>query len=241
MIEMLKRHETEVLRLTGHMWNKVASFAATPVCAVRRVAVEGSVATVDNAAERARQQMGRPSMSASRKVPVDAPTQEPRLRSENSPHRGRYGGCAGWKSALYALTQALQPRVVVPLVRFGGLGGEFSQHDFAEVVVRYHDAKETTVRFSTSRLQYPRRMEVTLSPDVRTETFVPTPVEHLDAFGGIPLVAVFDRPKPVTLKWGRDGVVTECNPTFAGATLDLGSAWKSAGGRGPKRRAVSRI
>ena len=36
------------------------------------------------------------------------------------------------------------------------------------------------------------------------------------------LVAVFDRPKTMALKWGRDGVVTEWNPTFAGVALDLG-------------------
>jgi hypothetical protein len=47
-------------------------------------------------------------------------------------------------------------------------------------------------------------------------------VEHLTAFGGIPLVTVFDRPKTIALKWGRDGVVTEWNPTFAGVVLDLG-------------------
>lgn len=40
--------------------------------------------------------------------------------------------------------------------------------------------------------------------------------------GGIPLLAVFDRPKTIALSWGRDGVVTEWNPTFAGVALDLG-------------------
>jgi hypothetical protein len=33
---------------------------------------------------------------------------------------------------------------------------------------------------------------------------------------------VFDRPKTVALSWGRDGQVTEWNPTFAGVALDLG-------------------
>jgi hypothetical protein len=36
------------------------------------------------------------------------------------------------------------------------------------------------------------------------------------------LVSVFDRPKTVALKWGRDGVVTEWNPTLAYAVLELG-------------------
>jgi hypothetical protein len=54
------------------------------------------------------------------------------------------------------------------------------------------------------------------------ETLVRALVEHLAAFGGIPLVTVFDRPKTIALQWGRNGVVTEWNPTFAGVALDLG-------------------
>src|SRR6185436_11300310 len=53
-------------------------------------------------------------------------------------------------------------------------------------------------------------------PNERVEALVRAVVDHLAAFGGIPLVAVFDRPKTVALKWGRDGVVTEWNATFAG-------------------------
>jgi hypothetical protein len=33
---------------------------------------------------------------------------------------------------------------------------------------------------------------------------------------------VFDRPKTVALRWGRDDQVTEWNPTFAGVALDVG-------------------
>ncbi|HLA77314.1 MAG TPA: hypothetical protein VJU18_07035, partial [Vicinamibacteria bacterium] len=33
---------------------------------------------------------------------------------------------------------------------------------------------------------------------------------------------VFDRPKTIAKSWGRDGVVTEWNPTFGGVALDLG-------------------
>src|SRR4029453_10498708 len=38
------------------------------------------------------------------------------------------------------------------------------------------------------------------------ESLVRALVEHVAAFGGVPLVAVFDRPKTVALQWGRDGV-----------------------------------
>src|SRR5262245_28358330 len=103
-----------------------------------------------------------------------------------------------------------------------GCPASFSQHDFGEVCVAYQDGTEERVHFFASRLKYSRWVEVTLVRDERAETLVRVLVEHLSAFGGIPLVAVFDRPKTIALKWGHDGVVTEWNPTFAGVTLDLG-------------------
>ena len=46
--------------------------------------------------------------------------------------------------------------------------------------------------------------------------------QHLESWGGAPLVCVFDRPKAVALKWRRNGEVTEWNPVFACATLEMG-------------------
>src|SRR5712692_7752180 len=223
MIDMLKRHEIQVLRRAGHTWKEIAALSGSSVRTVRRIAAEAAVTTVDNTAERARRQVGRPAMTeAYRDVIVQALTEDPALRSVELLHRARLAGYTGGKSALYALAQTLRACTVTPLVRFEGLPGEFSQHDFGEVLVRYQDETETTVHFFASRLKYSRWVEVTLVPDERVETLVRMLVDHLAAFGGIPLVAVFDRPKTVALKWGRDGVVTEWNPTFAGVALDLG-------------------
>ena len=61
MIEMLKRHEIQVLRRAGHTWADVAELAGVSVGTARRVAAEDGVTTVDNAVERARRQIGRPS------------------------------------------------------------------------------------------------------------------------------------------------------------------------------------
>ncbi len=167
--------------------------------------------------------MGRPSRAeAYRDVIERALTDDGTLRSVELLHRARLAGYTGGKSALYAVAQTLRPRIVVPLVRFEGLAGEFSQHDFGEVLVRYQDRTETKVHFFASPLKYSRRAEVTLVPDERVETLARTLVDHLAAFGGIPLVAVFDRPKTVALRWERDGVATEWNPTFADVVLDLG-------------------
>jgi hypothetical protein len=78
------------------------------------------------------------------------------------------------------------------------------------------------VHFFGSRLKYSRWAQVPLVDDERVEALVRSLVDHFAAMGGIPLLAVFDRPKTVALAWRRDGVVTEWNPTFAGMALDLG-------------------
>ena len=223
MIDMLKRHEIQVLRRAEHTWSDIAALSGVSEKTARRIAGENPVTTVDNTAERARRQVGRPSKAeAYRDVLVQALTEDPALRSVELLHRARLAGYTGGKSAVYALAQTLRLRTVAPLVRFEGLAGEFSQHDFGEVWVVYQDGTETKVHFFASRLKYSRWVEVTLVPDERVETLVRALVEHLAAFGGIPLVTVFDRPKTIALKWGRDGVVTEWNPTFAGVALDLG-------------------
>jgi transposase len=223
MIDMLKRHEVQVLRRAGHTWKEIAALSGVSVRTVRRIAAETDITTIDNAAERARRQVGRPSTADEyRDVLVAALTEEPTLRSVELLHRARQVGYTGGKSAIYALAQTLRRRVVTPLVRFEGLPGEFSQHDFGEVRVHYQNGTDEIVHFFASRLKYSRWAEVTLVDDEQVESLVRALVDHVDAFGGVPLVAVFDRPKTVALKWGRDGVVTEWNATFAGVALDLG-------------------
>ena len=54
------------------------------------------------------------------------------------------------------------------------------------------------------------------------ESLVRSLAQHLDSWGGAPLVCVFDRPKTVALKWRRNGEVSEWNPVFACATLEMG-------------------
>lgn len=223
MIDMLKRHEIQVLRRAEHTYKEIAALSGVPARTVRRVVAETEVTSVDNDAERARRQVGRPSTAeAYRDVLVRALTEDASLRTVELLHRARQAGYTGGKSALYALAQSLRVHTVTPLVRFEGLPGEFSQHDFGEVWVRYQDGTASKIHFFASRLKYSRWVEVTIVPDEQVETLVRTLVDHLAAFGGIPLVAVFDRPKTVALQWGRDGVVTEWNPTFAGVALDLG-------------------
>ncbi|OFV89930.1 MAG: hypothetical protein A3G76_09400 [Acidobacteria bacterium RIFCSPLOWO2_12_FULL_65_11] len=222
MIDMFKRHEIQVLRRAGHTRADIAERAGISVRSVQRVESEPAVAHVDTAVERARRSIGRPSKAEPfRRFVVELLTAEPEVLSLEVLRRAKLVGYRGGKTALYELVHTVRPVPVRPMVRFEGLPGEFSQHDFGEVDVRWLDATRTRVHFLASRLKYSRWVEVAIVPDEQVETLVRGLVDHFTAFGGVPLLAVFDRPKTVALKWGHDGQVTEWNPIFAGVALDL--------------------
>ncbi|HSN27160.1 MAG TPA: hypothetical protein VLT45_12770, partial [Kofleriaceae bacterium] len=114
--------------------------------------------------------------------------------------RARNKGYTGGKSALYELVKELRPERPRPIVRFEGLPGEFSQHDFGEVDVKYLDGRVERVHLFASRLKYSRWVHVSLVPNEQVEALMRAMVDHFAAWGGIPLPAVFDRPKTVALR-----------------------------------------
>lgn len=69
--------------------------------------------------------------------------------------------------------------------------GEFTQHDFGQVDVRFLDGTRRRVHVFATRLKYSRWVEVAIVLDERAETLVRTMVDHFASFGGIPLLAVF--------------------------------------------------
>jgi transposase len=223
---MLKRHQIQVLRDAGHSQQDVAKRATVSVRSVRRVEAEVTVTSTDLPAERERRGIGRPSKAEPfRPVVAELLATEPDLLSVEILRRAKLQGYPGGKSALYDLIQELRPTTVRPVVRFDGLPGEFTQHDFGEVDVRFLDGTRKRIQFFASRLKYSRWAEVSIVPDQRAETLVRAWVDHFAAMEGVPLLAVFDRPKTVALAWGKDGQVTEWNPIFAGVasfhSLDL--------------------
>src|SRR5208283_1484455 len=148
--------------------------------------------------------------------------EEPQILSVEVLRRARLDGYQGGKSALYSLAASLRPRHVKLVMRFEGLPGEFSQHDFGQVKITFLDGSCRIVHFFASRLKWSRWVEVTLVENEVVETLVRELAEHFTRFEGVPLCAVFDRPKTVALHWGKDGEVTEWNSTFAYAALELG-------------------
>ncbi len=223
MIDMLKRHEIQVLRRAGHSQIEAAKLAGVSLGSVRRVEREPDVTQIDSGPERARRGIGRPAKAEPfRALVAQVLAEEPELLAVEILRRVKLAGYTGGKTALYELVSALRPTTVRPLVRFEGLPGEFSQHDFGQVEVRFLDGTRRRVHFFASRLKYSRWVEVTIVPDECAETLVRALVDHFAAIGGIPLLAVFDRPTTIALTWTKDGQVTEWNALFAGVALDLG-------------------
>jgi transposase len=237
MLDMLKRHAIQVLREAGHSLPEVAELAGVSVRSVQRVEREPAVSHVDNVAERARRSVGRPSIAEPfRGLVVELLAKEPDLLSLEILRRARLAGYGGGKTALYELIHSIRPRPRRLMTRFEGLPGEFSQHDFGEVDVRFLDGSKKRIHFFGSRLKYSRWAEVSLVEDQTVESLVRAMVDHFAALGGIPLLAVFDRPKTIAISWGRDGVVTEWNPTFAAVALDLGLGIELCWPRSPEQK-----
>jgi transposase len=220
---MLKRHEVEILLKAGHPKTEVARLSGVSLRSVKRIAQEKPVVEVDDKAERNKRQIGRPSTVQNfRKQVVRILEETPELASLEILRRVREAGYQGGKTALYDLVASLRPKSAKPLVRFEGLPGEFSQHDFGEVEVEFLNGTRQRIHFFASRLKYSRYLRISLVKDEKVESLVRTLAEHLASWGGRPLLCVFDRPKTIALKWRKNGEVTEWNPVFAYAMLELG-------------------
>ena len=137
---MLKRHEVQVLLKARHSRVEAARLAGVSVSSVKRIADEAAVSQVEDAVERAKRGIGRPSRVEEFRGFVEGVLREsPQLPSHEVLRRARLDGYTGGKSALYGLIASVRPKPVGLLVRFEGLPGEFSQHDFGQVGVEYMD------------------------------------------------------------------------------------------------------
>jgi transposase len=223
MIPMLKRFEVQVLLRAGHTQEEVVEFTGVSERSVRRIASEEPVSEVVDGAREGAPGVGRPGKAAAFEALVrDELEREPGLKSLELLRRAKLKGYSGRKSAFYEMVRRVRPSQSKLLMRFEGLPAEFSQHDFGEVDVEFLDGRKKRIHFFASRLKWSRMVAVTIVGNQQAETLIRTLAEHFESFGGVPLCAVFDRPKTVALKWKRNGEVVEWNPIFACAALEIG-------------------
>ena len=229
----MTRHEIQILRAVGMVQTAVAAKAGVSVRSVRRIEGEPAVSDSDIAALVRTRGVGRPSIAAAWTETIGHWLDEDRtLPSGEIVRRLREEhGYRGGKSAVYELIRRLRPVPVAPLVRFEGVPGEFSQHDFGVVSVRLTTGAVERVRFFASRLKWSRFVHVTVVPDEREESLVRGLLQAFEAFGGVPLVTVWDNPKTVVL--ARKGELIVWNPVFGQVALDYRFApelcWPRAG------------
>lgn len=222
MLPLLVRHEIQVLRRAGHTQPDVAKRCGVSERQVRRVEGEPPVEDIDDTALRQSRHVGRPKVAEPfRGFVVQQLEKDSELITLELLRRARESGYKSSKTAFYELVAAIRPCATDPLVRFEGLPGEFSQHDFGQVEVRFVDGRSKRYHFFASRLKYSRFAQVTLTQDECVESLLRPLVAHFGAFGGVPLLAVFDRPSTVVLPRKKDEPV-QYNPTFAQVMMELG-------------------
>jgi len=219
MIGAMARHQVQVLRAAGMTLKQVVAEAGVSQSSVQRIERERPIEEPDDLLLACARGVGRPSVVGPWRERLAAVlAAEPELKTVEILHRLREQGYRGGKTVLYELAHELRPHRTVPLVRFEGVPGEFSQHDFGQVRVRYLSGGQECLHFFASRLKYSRWVDVRLVPDEGVESLVRSLLAGFASFGGVPLVAVFDNPKTVTL--GREGPRIQWNDTFGQAALD---------------------
>jgi transposase len=224
MIRMVDRLRIQTLREAGRTHEAIAAQVGVSRRAVQMIVAEPRVTELAPGPSPRSRSVGRPSLvEGVRAAVADLLAAEPRLPTVEVLHRVRELGYQGRKSALYALVASLRPDAshpASPMVRFEGVAGEFSQHDFGQVRVTYAGGTIEKVSFFVSRLKYSRWSDVRVVPDEKVEALVRALLAGYESFGGVPLCSVFDNPKTIVL--GRTDGRVEWNPTFAQAVVDYG-------------------
>lgn len=199
MYSPLERYMVQKLRQAKLPVAEVSKLTGASERTIHRIQQEPEVHDADDEEFRKSRKVGRPSgvdefeaeiaqwLAESRK-PEDG-----EMKGTEVLARLRQKGYKGGKSAVYEMVRRLRPtETPIPIVRFEGLPGEFSQHDFGQRRVTYTDGTQAVVRFFVSRLKYSRFVDVQVVDNEQQETVVRSLLRAYAHFGGVPLMSVFD-------------------------------------------------
>jgi transposase len=222
MIRMLDRVRIRTLREAGHTLEEIAATVGVGKRSVQRILKEPAIQAPESAPTPTSRGVGRPSTVEGYQEQVEGILkEEPALPTVEILSRLRGLGYTGGKSAVYELVKAIRPpKTESPEVRFEGVPGEFSQHDFGSVKVVYADGSTEKVHFFASRLKYSRWTHVVTVPNEKVESLVRALLAAFESFQGVPLRAVFDNPKTIVISRTKGHI--EWNDTFARVPVDYG-------------------
>ena len=219
---MLDRVRIRTLRDAGHTLEEIAATVGVSRRSVQGILKEPPITSLESAPTPTSRGVGRPSKVDAFRGDVERILkQEPSLPTVEVLSRLRGLGYTGGKSAVYEWVKSVRSKKnPSPEVRFEGVPGEFSQHDFGNVKVAYADGSDERIHFFASRLKYSRWTHVVTVPNEKVEPLIRALLKAFESFGGVPLRAVFDNPKTVVINRAKGFV--EWNPTFAHVPVDYG-------------------
>jgi transposase len=202
MYNRLERDMVQKLKKQGIKNAEISQMTGIGARTVQRIDQEPEMVESSEAEFRQSHPVGRPSsvkeyesliqswLLAARN-PEDGP-----LKSAEIYSRLKKMGYEGGKTAVYELVRKIRPpEAKVPVVRFEGLPGEFSQHDFGQRRVNFTSGETQVVRCFASRLKYSRFMDVQMVENEQSETVIRCLLRAFERFGGMPLQCVFDNLK----------------------------------------------
>jgi len=203
VIDPMTRQRIHIHREAGLTHQRIAELTQTSVNSVKRVLKEPMPSPGELEAERLdRPHGGRPVVGrevGERLLALltefpELPTTEA-LRIASTEWKW-----SGSRATFFRLVRSLRPAPVPePMVRFEGLPGEFAQFDFGQAVVTYADGQKEAVHIFVGRLKFSRQVQVILVPNEQAETLIRCVVACCHAWGGSPLVWVFDNPTTVRI------------------------------------------
>jgi transposase len=124
-------------------------------------------------------------------------------------------GYRGGKTAVYDYLKTVRPpEPMLPIVRFEGLPGEFAQHDFGEVNIRYEEGGKEKLCFYAGRLKFSRYMHVVTVPNQSLEHVIRGMLSFADKVGGMAVINVWDRPKTVVTSQIEDPLTGKRRPVY---------------------------
>jgi hypothetical protein len=170
------------------------------------------------AAAREARKVGRPSTAAplAPRI-VQWLDTEPQMSSAALLSRAREAGYRGGKIALYDLVRRLR-RSGASARPLALLPGMRSRHEFARVGVVYSSGGAERLYFLASRLEWSQFLDMRVAPDRSEAGLVRCLLASFEAFGGVPLVAVWRHARFVARSC--EGQLVNWNPLFAQIALD---------------------
>ena len=238
---MLDRVRIWTLRQAGHTLEEIAASVGVGKSSVQRILKEPPITSPESAPTPASRRIGRPSQVEAFQGDVERILEaEPLLPTVEVLSRLRSLGYTGGKSAVYELVRSVRPRKGQgPEVRFEGVPGEFSQHDFGSVNVTYADRTSEKIHFFASRLKYSRWTHVAIVPDEKVESLIRALLKAFESSAACPCGRSSTIPRR---SWSAEarGFI-DWNSTFVHSPWTTVSAWNCAGLGGQQKGSVENL